>query len=95
MNLDNRTKLGITLAVAVLAGLVSVWSAVLLLVIAAFLIAWGLAPQRTEEFAGRLPCGNYILKALARIDIIVSPPALRPEDLVQEDVVKMDLVNKE
>jgi hypothetical protein len=95
MVLDNRSKLGITLAVAVLAGLASVWTAVLLLVIAAFLIAWGQAPLRTEEFAGRLPCGNYVLKALARIDTILSSPDLRRKDLVQEDVVQKDLANEE
>jgi hypothetical protein len=39
---------------------------VLLLVLAALLIAWGQAPERTEEFVGRLPGGNYLLKAQDR-----------------------------
>jgi hypothetical protein len=41
--------LGIALALAVLAAVASaVWIAVLLFVLAAFLIAWGLEPRRTE-----------------------------------------------
>ncbi len=44
------------------------WIAVLLFVLAAFLIAWGLEPKRTEAFVGRLPYGNYLLKALAKLD---------------------------
>ena len=67
MALSNRTKLGIVLAVAVLAGLASVSLAVLLLVLAAFLIVWGQEPTRTEAFVGRLPYGNYLLKALAKL----------------------------
>ena len=66
MALNKRTKLGITLAIAVLAGLASVWLAVLVLALAAFLIAWGLIPERTETFVGGLPGGNYLLKALTR-----------------------------
>jgi len=67
MALNSRTKLGITLAIAVLAGLTFVWIAVLLLVLAALLIAWGQAPERTEEFVGRLPGGNALLKALDQL----------------------------
>jgi hypothetical protein len=36
------------------------------------LFVWGLEPQRTEEFLGRLPSGNYIVKALAKLDSIIS-----------------------
>jgi Flp pilus assembly protein TadB len=51
--------LGFALALAVLAAVASaVWIAVLLFVLAAFLIAWGLEPRRTEAFVGRLPYGN-------------------------------------
>jgi Flp pilus assembly protein TadB len=65
--------LGIALAVAVLASLVSaVWIALLLFVFAALLIAWGLDPKRTEAFVGRLPYGNYVLKALAKLDSTLS-----------------------
>jgi len=49
------------------------WIAVLLLMLAAFLIAWGIQPKRTEAFVGRLPYGgNYILKALAKLDSMLS-----------------------
>jgi len=67
-------RLGIAAAVAVLAAVVSaVWISVLLFVLAAFLIAWGLEPTRTEAFVGRLPyIGNYLLKALAKLDSSLS-----------------------
>jgi hypothetical protein len=71
--LTNRTKLGITVAVSVIAGLASVALAVLLLFIAAFLIVWGQEPKRTEEVVGGLPGGNYVLKALAQVDAALSP----------------------
>jgi hypothetical protein len=67
MALNNRTKLGITIAVAVLAGLTSVWIALLLLILAVFLIAWGQAPERTEALVKGLPGGNSILDALAKL----------------------------
>ena len=60
-------------AVAVLAAVASAaWIAVLLFVLAAFLIAWGLEPKRTEVFVGRLPYGNYLLKALTKLDLMLS-----------------------
>jgi hypothetical protein len=65
-------KLGIAGAVAVLAVVGPVWMAVPLLVLAALLFVWSLEPQRTEEFLGRLPSGNYIVKALAKLDSIIS-----------------------
>ena len=72
----NRKKpimLGIVLAVAVLATVVSAaWITVLLFVLAAFLMAWGMEPKRTETFVGRLPWGNYLLKALAKLDLMLS-----------------------
>jgi Mn2+/Fe2+ NRAMP family transporter len=72
MALNNRTKLGITIAVAVLAGLTSVWIALLLLVLAALLIAWGQAPERTEAFVKGLPYGYSFLNALAKLDLTLS-----------------------
>ena len=66
-----RTKLGIIVAFSVIAGIASVWLAVLLLVLAALLIAWGQAPKRTQEFVGRLPGGNYHLEALDKLDSIL------------------------
>ena len=64
--------LGIALASAILAAVAVVWIAVPLLVLAGLLFAWGLEPKRTEEFLGRLPSGNYLLKALAKLDSLVS-----------------------
>jgi hypothetical protein len=72
----NRKKtitLGIALAVAVLGTVASAtWITVLLFVLAAFLMAWGMQPKRTEAFVGRLPWGNYLLKALAQLDLMLS-----------------------
>ncbi len=73
MALNVRTKLGIALGVAVLAGLTSVWLSVLLLALAGFLIARGQDPTRTEEFVGGLPFGGHLLKAMAQLDSIISP----------------------
>lgn len=72
MALSNRTKLGVVLAVGVLAGLTFFWLAVLLLTVAAFLIAWGQDPKRTEEAVGGLPCGGHLLKALAQLDSAIA-----------------------
>jgi hypothetical protein len=65
--MNNRTKLGVTLAIAVVAALTSVLIAVLLLILAVFLIAWGQAPERTEALVKGLPGGNSILDALAKL----------------------------
>jgi hypothetical protein len=67
MALNNRTKLGITLAIAVLAGFTSVLIAVLILILAGFLIAWGQTPERTEAFVKGLPHDDSILNALAKL----------------------------
>ena len=64
MALSNKTKLGITVAVSVIAGLAFVWLAVLLLLLAVFLIAWGQSPERIESFVKGLPYGNSIIAAL-------------------------------
>ena len=68
MALNNRTSLGTVIAVAVVAALASFWLAVLVLLIAAFLIAWGQEPKGTEDFVGGLPGGAHLLKALSRLD---------------------------
>jgi hypothetical protein len=65
-------RLGIAGAVAVLSAFSVVWIAVPLLVLAGLLFAWGLEPKRTETFVERLPGGNYLLKALAKLDSIIS-----------------------
>ncbi len=64
MALSNRAKLGIIISVSVFAGLMFVWLAVLLLLFAAFLIAWGQMPERTEAFVKELPGGQSIMAAL-------------------------------
>jgi hypothetical protein len=64
--------LGIAVAGALLAAVTVVWIALPLLVIVVLLFAWGLEPKRTEEFIGRQPYGNYLLKALAQLDLIIS-----------------------
>lgn len=59
---NDRTKLGIAMGVAVLAGLTSVLFSVLLLALAGFLVVWGREPRRTEEFVGGLPFGLRALR---------------------------------
>ncbi len=72
MILSNRTKLGAVLAVGVVAGFTSLLLALPLLAVAGFLVAWDQNPKRTEEFFERLPYGHFSLKALSRLDSIVS-----------------------
>lgn len=72
MALSGRTKLGITIAVAVIAGLASVFLSVLLLLLAALLIAWGQIPERTETFMKGLPYGDFVLRALAKLDMALT-----------------------
>lgn len=70
--MNHRTKMGIALGIAVSAGLTSFLLALLLLALAGFLIVWGKEPKRTEEFVGGFPFGNYLLKAMAQLDLIIS-----------------------
>jgi hypothetical protein len=93
MALNKRTKLGITVAIAVLAGLTSGLAGMLVLVLAWLLIVWGQAPGRTETFIGGLPGGNYLLKAMARIDLTFWPTDLRQMDLAQKE--QEDLAQEE
>jgi hypothetical protein len=65
-------KLGVAGAIAILAAVSPVWIALPLLVIAVLLFAWGLESKRTEEFIGRVPAGNYVLTALAKLDSVIS-----------------------
>ena len=62
--------LAIALAVVILAAIVGshFWLSLPFLAIAVLLFAWGLEPQRTEEFVGDLPCGKYVLQALAKLN---------------------------
>lgn len=70
--MNHRTKMGIALGIAVCAGLTSFLLALLLLAAAGFLIIWGKEPKRTEQFVGGLPFGNYLLKAMAQSNSIIS-----------------------
>jgi uncharacterized membrane protein YbaN (DUF454 family) len=64
--------LGIAVAVAVLGIFVPIIMALPLFLVAALLIAWALQPKSTESFIGRLPYGNYVLRALAKLDSMLS-----------------------
>ena len=64
--------LGIAIASAVLAIFVPVLMALPLFLLAALLLAWALQPKVTEAFFGRFPYGNYVLKALAKLDSTLS-----------------------
>jgi hypothetical protein len=72
-NMREMIAMGISLAVAVLAAVIGgfVWITLPLLVLAALLFAWALEPERTEAFVGRLPYSNYLLKALAKLDLVL------------------------
>jgi hypothetical protein len=73
------TRDRITLAIALVVVLVAMIGgyfplvAIPLWLFAAFLFVWGREPRRTEAFIGRLPGGGYILKALERLDLVLSP----------------------
>lgn len=67
-----KIKLGIAGAAAVLSAFSGVWIALPLLLIAALFFAWSLEARRTEELIGRVPGGNYVLTALAKVDSIIS-----------------------
>jgi hypothetical protein len=67
-----KIKLGIAGAAAILSAVSGVWIALPLLLIAALFFAWSLEAKRTEELIGRVPGGNYVLTALAKIDSIIS-----------------------
>jgi chromate transport protein ChrA len=51
--------LAIAVAIAVLAAFVPAWIAVLLLLLAAFLVACALEPKRTEAFVGRFTSSRH------------------------------------
>jgi hypothetical protein len=78
-NMREAISIGIALAVAVLAAAMGafVWIALPLLVLAVLLFAWALEPERTEAFVGRLPFGNYLLRALAKLDLVLPGRNLR------------------
>ena len=72
MAMSNRTKIGVVLAVGVLAGLSSALLSLLLLAVAGFLIAWGQNPKGVEDFFESLPFSDYSSKAFSRLNSILS-----------------------
>lgn len=73
MAVNNQTiTIGVAVAVAVLSAVVGhLLLSLPLLIIAGILFAWGLEPKRTEEFFGRLPYGEYVVKALAKFESLL------------------------
>jgi hypothetical protein len=72
MVMNNRTRLGVALAVGVIGGRISLLLGLLLLAVAGFLIAWDQNPKRTQEFFERVPYGPTVLRALSRLDSMIS-----------------------
>jgi hypothetical protein len=67
-----RTKFGLAIAVSILIGAFFKLIALALFLVAALLIASGKEPQKTEDFLASLPGGEYVIKALARVDAWLS-----------------------
>ncbi len=63
--------IGIALGVAVLGSITAAWIAVPLWAIAILLLGWGLQPKLVEQYVGRIPYGNYLLKGLAKFDCLI------------------------
>src|SRR3984893_5686234 len=73
MGNSTRTTFGFALFIAVIGGLSgSLYIAIPLILIAAFLIVWGRAPTSTESFIGGLPWGATLLQTLRNIDSLTS-----------------------
>jgi hypothetical protein len=66
-----RTRWGVAFALAMGLGLFFPKIAFLLFILAALMIASGLAPERFEEFFGALPGGGFVLKLLSLVDALL------------------------
>jgi hypothetical protein len=66
-----RTRWGVAFALAMGLGLFFPKIAFLLFIVAALMIASGLAPERFEEFFGAVPGGGFVLKLLAVVDALL------------------------
>jgi hypothetical protein len=66
-----RITIGIALGIAVLGSITAAWIAVPLWAIAILLLGWGLQPKLVEQYVARIPCGSYLLKALAKFDSMI------------------------
>jgi hypothetical protein len=90
------TRDRITLAIALVVVLVAMIGsyfplvAIPLWLFAAFLFAWGREPRRTEAFIGRLPGGGYIVKALERLDLVLSTRDQEYDQLIRTIVTDYD-----
>ncbi len=65
---EARTKFGIVIAASILVGAFFPLIALALFLIAILLVVAGREPQKTGEILAGLPGGDYVIKALARID---------------------------
>ncbi len=63
-----RTKFGLAIAASILVGAFFKLIALALFLIAVLLVVSGREPQKTEEFLAGLPGGDYVIKALTRVD---------------------------
>jgi hypothetical protein len=63
-----RTKFGLAIAASILIGAFFPLIALALFLIAVLLVVSGKEPQKTQEFLASLPGGDYVIKALARLD---------------------------
>jgi hypothetical protein len=69
---EARTKFGLAIAASILIGAFFKLIALALFLIAVLLIVSGKEPQKTREFLAGVPGGNYVIKALARVDEWIS-----------------------
>src|SRR5215470_17223361 len=92
MALSNRAKLGIAIAVAVVAGLEFVWLALLLLLLAVFLIAWdkhlNLPSHLLRACQAAKPSSGHWKNGYSRKDSI---PCLRRRRLRQTSASKIPI----
>jgi hypothetical protein len=63
-----RTKFGLAIASSILIGAFFKLIALALFLVAVLLVVSGMDPQKTEQYLAGLPGGDYIIRALARID---------------------------
>jgi hypothetical protein len=82
-----RTKVGVALLVAVIGALSgSIYVAIPLILVAMFLIIWGLAPVPTETFVSGLPWGTNILRGLRHIDPLIQRRDTPEIDYLADDI---------
>ncbi len=65
---EARTKLGLVIGSSILIGAFFKLIALAVFLIAVLLVVSGREQRKTEEFLASLPGGDYLIKALARVD---------------------------